>query len=115
MQRFLPASIDPLWMRFLFHGHPCIRWLGTRRGWLEIETTHPSGELTTLFTQQLEGLDEGQRVPTFPMSLIARLLVSADREKPKGINRFCDLLPVDRFLSEIESEGIVYREAKVDR
>ena len=114
LQRLLPPSIDPLWQKLLFHGHPMIRRLGARRGWLEVETVHPSGELTTHFTQQLEGLDEGQQVPTFPMSLMARLLVS-QHPKPQGVTRFFDLLPADRFLEEIESEGIAYREAKVDR
>ena len=114
-QRFLPPSMDDFWLKFLFYGHPWVRWLGTRRGWLEVETVHPSGELTTHFTQQLEGLVEGQRVPTFPMSLIARLLVSTGKERVRSATRFFDLLPTDRFLEEIESEGIAYREAKVDR
>lgn len=115
LQRFLPASYDEFWRGFLFHTHPWIRWFGSRRGWLEVETVHPSGELTTHFTQQLESIDEGQRVPTFPMSLIARLLVAHRHEPPRRETRFFDLLKIDQFLEEIESEGIAYRETKVDR
>lgn len=115
LQRLLPESADRLWQKLLFHGHPMIRRLGARRGWLEVETVHPSGELTTHFTQQLEGLDEGQQVPTFPMSLMARMLVLQHPKPPRSATRFFDLLPADRFLEEIESEGIAYREAKIDR
>lgn len=109
-QRFLPSSFDPLWVRFLFHGHPWMRQMGTRRGWLEIITTHSSGASAITSTQQLEGTDEGQRVPTFPMALIARYLATTGREAAKRMTRFFDLLSTDRFLEEIASEKIIYRE-----
>jgi hypothetical protein len=108
LQKVLPSAFDRLWVNLLFYSHPWMKWIGTRRGWLEMETAHPTDGAPALYYQNLSAFDEGQRVPTFPMILIGRILAGEIERPIRTVTRFFELLPADRFLAEIKSEGIAY-------
>jgi hypothetical protein len=113
LQRLLPSCCDRLWINALFYGHPVIKAWGSRSGWLEVTTTHTSNGAARTAVQRLGAFDEGQRVPSFPMGMIGRVLGGELARPAHTVTRFDRLLSREQFLTALSDEGIDYRVAVV--
>ncbi|MFZ5875687.1 MAG: NAD(P)H-binding protein [Nitrospirota bacterium] len=113
LERVLPRSCDPLWINALFYGHPAIQAWGSHSGWLEVTTTHGPNPGARTVVQRLGAFDEGQRVPSFPMSMIGRILGGEVERPSQTVTRFDQLLSKDQFLAALSAEGIDYKAALV--
>jgi hypothetical protein len=109
-QRLTPAWIDTMWVNLMFFGHPIfLRHFGSMQGWLHLTTIHNSEKGKVKISQQLSAADEGQRVPSFPLTIIGKIIAGELPRPSKRSLRFIDLLTPEQFLSELQTEGILYQ------
>lgn len=109
LQQVTPTQIDPMWVNLLFYGHPIfLKRFGSTQGWLHVATTHRTTQGPRTMAQQLSASDEGQRVPSFPLTIIGRVLAGDLPRPTNGVTRFIDLLPPEKFVAELDREGISY-------
>lgn len=110
VQRVSPSWLDPAWVNLLFYGHPIfLKRFGSTQGWLHVTTTHRTAQGVQTIGQQLSAIDEGQRVPTFPLTIIGRILAGELPRPTDGATRFIDALSPRKFLEELALEGISYQ------
>lgn len=109
-QRLAPVWLDSAWLNLLFYGHPIfLKHFGSPRGWLHLTTTHSINGQTRTVHQKFSADDEGQRVPSFPLTIIGKI-IAGELPRPAGAtSRFIDLLPPEMFLSELRSERIQHQ------
>ena len=110
VQRVSPSWLDPAWVNLLFYGHPIfLKRFGSAQGWLHVTTTHHTAQDVQTIGQQLSAIDEGQRVPTFPLTIIGRIIAGELPRPTNGATRFIDALSPQKFLEELALEGISYQ------
>lgn len=78
-------------------------------GWLHVTTTHRTAQGVQTIGQQLSAADEGQRVPSFPLTIIGRILAGELPRPTNGVTRFIDVLSPQEFLEELALKGISYQ------
>lgn len=60
--------------------------------------------------QQFSADEDGQRVPSFPLTVIGKILAGTLPPSPaQRITRFIDLLTPREFINELRTEGIDYQ------
>ena len=110
VQRQSPAWLDSFWVNFLFYGHPIfLKQFGSSQGWLHLTTTHQTSSAVQTVHQQFSADDEGQRVPSFPLTIIGKIIAGELPRPEKSTVRFIDLLTPEQFLVELRLEGIQYQ------
>lgn len=110
VQRVTPSRLDPAWVNLLFYGHPIfLKRFGSTQGWLHVATTHRTAQGPQTIAQQLSAIDEGQRVPTFPLTIIGWIIAGELPRPTDGATRFIDALSPQQFLEELALEGISYQ------
>jgi hypothetical protein len=109
-QRVSSSWFDPTWVNLLFYGHPIfLKRFGSTQGWLHVTTPHRTAQGVQTIGQQLSATDEGQRVPSFPLTIIGRILAGELPRPTSGVTRFIDVLSPQEFLEELALEGISYQ------
>ena len=106
VQPMLPSSFDRFWVNSLYFGHPMTRRLGTKKGWLQV-TARRTGYRKS-FIQRYVAWDEGQKIPSFPLNLIGRILAGEVKTAKRSGTRLTEIISTDQFLVELEKEGILY-------
>lgn len=110
VQRISPSWLDPMWVNLLFYGHPIfLKRFGSTQGMLHVSTTHSTTQGIQKIWQQLSATDEGQRVPSFPLAIIGRIIAGELPRPNNGATRFIDVLSPHDFLEQLALEGISYQ------
>lgn len=105
MQPLLPPSFDQFWVNSLYFGHPLMRGLGTKKGWLQVSARRDSHLQS--FVQRYVAPHEGQKIPSFPLTLIGRILAGEVEGAKRSGTRLTEIISTDVFLVELQKEGIV--------
>ena len=109
IQKFTPASFDSAWVNLLFNAHPVfLKSFGSQLGWLHMTTTHQTLNGLQIVHQQFSADEDGQRVPSFPLTIIGKILAGRLRRPTQSVTRFIDLLTPEEFLNELRVEGVNY-------
>jgi hypothetical protein len=110
VQRISPSWLDPMWVNLLFYGHPIfLKQFGSTQGVLHVTTAHSTTEGPQTIEQHLYATDEGQRVPSFPLTIIGRIIAGELPRPTNGATRFIDVLSPHDFLKQLAVEGISYQ------
>ena len=110
IQKISPAQLDSSWVNLLFYSHPMfLKPFGSQLGWLHMTTTHQTSNGQQIVCQQFSADEDGQRVPSFPLTVIGKILAGTLPPPAQRITRFIDLLTPREFINELRTEGIDYQ------
>ncbi len=109
IQRVSPAALDSGWVNLMFYSHPLfLKSFGSSLGWLNMTTTHQTSNDLQIVRQQFSSQTDGQLVPSFPLTVIGKILSGILPRPAKRIIRFIDLLTPQEFIDELHTEGVDY-------